>query len=229
MLWWIGVWWGAWGVGLAQTASEEVVVMAEKRLAEAEDALHQALRDQGYGRVLRIGQRSWYLHPKLWKAGVMVHEQGFVRVRGRPVLPIFYGPIPGHPDLHGLTSVVQTKGTRNVQKSDMVQAIEPHLHAIRDARWAIARRDREVALRKELIAIWFEGIAPDGTSLPTMRERRRALHARWRATADGLPGDGARAAIIAFIDDEVQPSDHPYQQTELAALGPMPVMAASGR
>lgn len=206
-----------WGCVVAlgaepQLPIEEVVVEAQIGLAEARRAIHDAMRRDGYRRVLSLGPRSWYVHPSLWKSNVMVHDEGFVRVRGVPVLPVGARPSPFRSDIIEGVVAVQSRRKREMQKLAIVQTLEPHLRALRDARWAIASAEREQAIVQWLVEVWFE------TSNKSRRAARHAIFERWLSTASGPSGEPARNRIVSFIDEQVQPSPHPFRHRELAWL-----------
>lgn len=215
-------------------AAIEVVVTAERRLASAREGVHRHLAEEGYLRLLSIGERSWYLNRALWKPGVMIHEQGFARVRGRRLLPLPLSvPAPEEVELQRLsqpapgaaaspsarvgrlTFAYQSRGAVEGQRARVIDGVEPWLREMRDARWSLAQGYRSIELRDQLVGIWFDGIGPDGAQITDYRARRAALLDRWLAVADGEAGDWARAEIEAFVDDEVQSSDHPLLPSEI--------------
>ncbi len=224
------MWW--WGVAIASgeppataEADGEILVIGERRLAETRRRLAQQLQGQGYLKIWSVGDRTWYLHPKLWKLGVVVHEEGFARIRVRRLIPL-PAPPPEESTGGGGSSqapavqtrfLVQTRGQLQQQEARLAQDLEPHLREIRSATWQLAQRQRELDLRDALAGIWIDGIDRHGATMPTYRARRAALAARWLHTADGEAGRWARGIIGAFIDDEVQASDHPFTQREIAA------------
>ncbi|MEM6931073.1 MAG: hypothetical protein AAF602_29330, partial [Myxococcota bacterium] len=160
---------------MAQPRPVEDLVGVDARLAAAEKAVHRELKAKGYGRVLRLGPRSWYLPLKLWKPGIMLHEEGFVRVRGRPILPLMVSRGDTSPKAVYGTFLVQPRGARRMQKAQLVQDLEPYLREIRDARWAMVRAEREAALREELAVLWFDGRLASGVTLADRRAIRQAL------------------------------------------------------
>ena len=192
--------------------SEDVVVTAPRKVSEAKEALHDALRAQRYVRLLRWGERSWYLNMKIWKPGVMLHDQGFVRIRTRAFTPIAIAPTAN--SLH-VTGVVQGRRERWSSKAKLATYLEPHLRALRDAHWAQARPHRELELVDELVGLWFEGHDRAGHPLPDRRAIRGALLDRWLHTATGEPGAWVRSRIERFVEAHVQTSDHPFTSAEL--------------
>ncbi|MEO0600027.1 MAG: hypothetical protein AAF211_01245 [Myxococcota bacterium] len=187
-------------------------VAPTQSLDAAREAVHEELRRSwGYRRFLRLGARSWYLHPKLWKPGVMVHDEGFVRIRGRPILPLGVRRNAMDPRLTEGVFLVQPRGMRRMQKARLVQGLEARLRSVRNARWALARPEREARLRDELVRIWFE--RPEESDA----EARAAIVERWLRTSTGDAGAGMRAIIDRFVLDHVQPT-HPFTAEELAAL-----------
>ncbi|MCA9490788.1 MAG: hypothetical protein KC621_12755 [Myxococcales bacterium] len=229
------MWWvlAAFGAEPAPTPVSEEVLVEVQRLSEAREATRDRLKDLGYGRVLSLGHKSWFVNHKLWKPFLMVHDEGFARIRTVPLLPIGVGPpieppsaYPGlatgadvidHENQMPMASFLTTSPrARKSERARIATTLEPYLANIRDASWALARVEREVELREELVAIWFDGLSADGTPLPTAAERRAALIERWLRTAPDEGGAWAREAIEAFVDDEVQPAD-PFTAEEVAA------------
>lgn len=218
--------WLCLAVAVAQTADvpEEVIVTAPRRLSEAIGATHRALRARGYVRVLRLGQRSIYLHPQLWRPRVMVHDQGFARIsRGPPVLPagasierLEWGAEPT--EVYTTHWVVQSRRKRAGRKRDLALMLSSHLRAIRDVHVDQAQAQRRLVLRDQLVEIWFDGHTADGTAVPTYRARRHAIFDLWCHTTPGASGAEVRDAIERFVDKIVQRSDHPYSAWELAWL-----------
>jgi hypothetical protein len=210
--------------------SEEIVV-AGQRLSSALDHLHSTLRRRGYLRILRSGHRAYYFTPRLWKPWAMVHDEGFARVRGVPVVPVAVSgapprafdrwgePLPQlHSDTRQIYSTVTLPGRVSGRARDaLVAEIEPALAEVRQARWELARPERRTAIREALVAIWLDEVAPDGTVLPDAMSRRWALAALWCNTAPTESGAWARALVADFVDARVQPSDHPFRADEVAA------------
>ena len=211
------MWWWALARAAAvdPTPVLEIRVVEERTLAEAREGIDVQLKGKGYLRIWRIGDRTWYLNPKLWKPGVVVHDEGFARVRGRRFYPMGVFPTERGQEVY---AVVQTRRQVQQQKARLVADLEPYLRQIRDATWQLARADRAVAIRDELVGIWVDGIDAGGSEHPTYLARRRALSDRWLQTADGEAGRWARGIIGAFIDAEVQTSDHPFGDREIARV-----------
>jgi hypothetical protein len=211
--------------------SIEIVVQGH-RLQEARDALRFALGDLGYRRVLGGDQRGVYFTPKLWKPWVVVDDDGFARVRALRFLPIpgrlhrpeaFPGILqdPGAstlPPVGSVTVATQSRRAASQERARLVSTLEPYLADLREAHWQLAKVERAVALREELVGIWVDGVAADGTPLPTFAERRAALVARARRTTEGEAGEWVRAQIAAYVENVVQVSDHPFGDEELAIL-----------
>lgn len=219
-----GVGWAMWMwfvvIGaMAQEAADAELVVVGERLSRAKEALQQDLKERGYWRF-RIGKRTWFINRKLWKPGVMVHDEGFARVRGRAALPI--GVDVRRNDLRTKMAtghvVVQSRRKRRQQKAELVQSLEPHLRAIRDARWAMARPEREAALMATLSALWFELTDPEGRVLPDRAAVREAIFQRWLRTASGEAGQGMRALVERFVESKVQPTEDRYTEDEITSI-----------
>lgn len=215
----------------------EVVVTADRDVAEARERVQQAVRDLGYGRGLTLGQRTHHRHPLFWKGGVMVHEQGFARIHvprfvvlpGTPEDPVpkaarsesqlLKGETPTLPPVASVTFLIGGRRWRQGQLSAIASALEPHLREYRDA---IAHREqawRLLELHGVLDRAWEAGLAPDGTPIgDTPADRRAWLADRWLNTADTVDGAEVRLRIAQFVQLRVQPSDHPFTEAELASL-----------
>ncbi|MEN0066174.1 MAG: hypothetical protein AAGA48_28795 [Myxococcota bacterium] len=215
MLAWLG--WGWIAAAMAQNAAPEELIVEGHRLTEAKEALHQELKSRGYNRFLQLGPRRWYLNPKLWKPGVMIHEEGFARVRGRPIMPLsvrYMKRVAFRPSYVEGVFLLQSKGMRRTQKAELVRNLEPHLRAIRDARWAMVQPRREADLQAELARLWFDRLDTHGTYLEDRAQIREALFQRWLATATGEAGGAMRAIIDIFVVDVVQTSNDPFTTEE---------------
>lgn len=195
----------------------EVVVVAERRLSETREGLARSLKDDGYLRVLSLGDRAWYWNRQLWKPGVMVHDEGFARIRGHAFVPLPMVTVretPAGTRVYEATALTQGHRKVQAQRAAVASELEPWLRELRDGHWELARARRRVELQIALARLWFDGIGPDGTFLPEWDARRAALVARWRDTAPDEAGQWVRDDIEAFVDAEVQTSDHPFAPEE---------------
>lgn len=212
------MWWGI-VTALAEEPMIEVIV-AEQRLSTAKEHVVRVMKGEGYFRFVHLGRRSYWLNPKVWKPWVMVHDEGFARIRGVAALPlpILAAPppptsatLPDSPPVRGGTATLLTQSprARRAQKERMAEQVEPALAEIREALWDLARAERLQERAERLVQIWFDGARPAA-------ERRAAIVAEWLNTEPDEAGQGARALIERFIDDEVQTSE-PFTAAEVAA------------
>ena len=205
---------------------EEIVVEARANTEAARQALEDALLSLGMVKGPHVGDRTVYRPLRPWKPKVTVYDWGGVKIRARLFQPIGIGPTimaddmapSGYPvttvtwGVKGTLSGLRTK--RNME-SRTFAAIEPELEA-----WTTALGDeglarRLVEVRAQVVAIWVDGAAPDGSPLPTAEDRRAALLAMWLNTADSDPGQRSREVVEAYVDSVVQCSDDPFTEPEV--------------
>lgn len=112
------------GLALAQSSVEEL------RVHSVTDAIDHALKERGYIKLAHIGQRTHYVPLKIWKPRVMVHDEGFARIRGTTVYPIAVEPFLGGAKA---TFVTQNPATVQNQESDVARALMPLLSELQEA------------------------------------------------------------------------------------------------
>lgn len=206
------------------------MVSSERSVAESWEGLEEAAKDLGYGRRLKLGQRHHIGHHLPWNGGVMLHEQGFIRVHVPRLFPLpgTKGPDPdlmpgvaqldggwSRPPGGGITFTVQGKWVRQVRKDAVARALEPHLRAYREALATRAHAWRMLELHETLDRVWEAGIAPDGAQLAHPEDRRAWLLAAWGNTSDTPEGADVRERIAGFIVHRVQNSEDPFDEAEL--------------
>jgi hypothetical protein len=224
--------WLWWVVARAEPEAPMEITVEGTRLSTAQLAVHRELRQEGYLKLVRLGQRSYYLQPmKLWKPNVMIHSEGFSRVRGVRAMPVMglyqtqesrYEAKSGwKPAVNTVPFATQSKRQARAQAERLAGQLEPLLAEVRDARWEMARAERAIVLREELNRIWLDGLGPDGERLPDMASRRSALLARWRDTSEGPAGAWAREIVLSFVESEVQPTA-PFSDAEIEVFSASP-------
>lgn len=204
------------------------VIVSGQRLSEANEAVRERLHGEGYFKLIGLGERSFFVNSRPWKPWVMVHEQGFARIRGVPVMPLPPGPSTmldpyGEPlpkPSGGVTANFQTQSMRAVrnQRERLAEKLEPLLADVRDAHWEIAKFDRIAAVRDSLARIWFDETSPEGVVLPNPAARREAIAALWLHTEPDEAGALIRGVVGTFIDEEVQTSSDPFLPDEVAEV-----------
>ena len=204
--------WGA--VRAAADPAEEVLVVGQ-RLEDARADLSRELRDRGYVRLVRIGQRSYYVTPQVWKPWVMVHAEGFARYHGVRVYPVGARTDAAGP-AQAAFATQSARQTRS-QKDRLADAVEPYLARVRDAEWELARIQRELDLATALQHVWYDGLTPDAAYLADPAARRAAIVELWLHTEPDEDGRRTRRLVEDFVDRVVQTSEAPYTADEIAA------------
>jgi hypothetical protein len=137
-------------------------------------------------------------------------------------------PASGPAPVASATFLVPSPRAVRRQREDLAEALEPRLAQVREGLWQLARAERALELQDDLVAIWLDGVAPDGTPLGGAMARRAALSDRWLATEPDAAGAWARAIVEAFVAAEVQTSDHPFRAEEIERVNRSERAAALG-
>lgn len=218
-----------------EPTSEEIVVYGELLVEQARAAVVEQLEILEYdAEVVDRGDYTLYRSAAPWMGEVLLHDDGWVRVKRQAVrvegrkMPWADANTPGAwagcfvwPWLcvrfggatidHRRWLGVQTRTTT---------AIDPLVRTLGDriADVAVQRTVQDLPHKLELL--WEQGIPLDGGPiLETHAERRAALLAFWAGRTDTVWGDEVRRAVEAFVRGVVQQSDHPFTDAEIAAFG----------
>ena len=206
---------------------KETITVYDMRIAERRQAIVKELRDLGYTQVKRKDGRAVFRSNVAWHPDVLLYDDGFMIMRRSPprfeppdAPGIWGGPLPCLlilPCVH-IGGVLVAGSKLEPQKSEV--ALETHdvVEAWRDAIVDDAMRERlSIGIPAMLDAIWFGGSGPDGESLPTPEDRRKALLDFWATRAATPEGDEAREVTAAYIEQMVETSDTPCTDAEIAA------------
>lgn len=112
------------GLALAQSSVEEL------RVHSVTDAIDHALKERGYLKLAHIGQRTHYVPLKIWKPRVMVHDEGFARIRGKTVVPMAIDPTFRGVKVFFLT---QSRAMARNQEADVAKVLMPLLSELQEA------------------------------------------------------------------------------------------------
>jgi len=216
-------------------ASEEIIVYGEQRVALARQAVVAELSELGYdAEVVDRGDFVVYRNDAAWMGEVMLHDDGWVRVKRQPLrvegrrMPWAKTNSPGAwagcfvwPWLCVRWTGASLSHRRwlGVEKRTTT-AIDPKVRDLGDrvADLAVARTVQD--LPAELEALWTEGTPLDDgdATLVTHEARRAALLEYWATRTASVWGDEVKRAIEAFVYGVVQHSEHPFTQAELDAF-----------
>lgn len=207
--------------------SEEILVLSERRVELAREALISRAKLAGYRRELDRKDRTVLRHDSPWKGDVVVHADGRVEVKRQPIQ--FRPPGKKVTPLSWMTCIlvplcIRPNGQLVSQRRFIGYertawaAISPEVTALNEAIADRALDGKLVHLPEQLDALWELGIPfdPEGASLETPESRRRAILAFWDSRTDTEWGDAVRAVVESFCRAVVQSSDDPFTPAELA-------------
>jgi len=112
------------GLALAQSSVEDL------RVHSVTDAIDHALKERGYLKLAHLGQRTHYVPLKIWKPRVMIHDEGFARIRGTTIYPMAIVPIAGGAQVRFVT---QNPATVRNQEADVAKVLMPLLSELQEA------------------------------------------------------------------------------------------------
>ncbi len=216
-------------------ASEEIIVYGERRVEQARQVVVAELNELGYGaEVVDRGDFVVYRNDAAWMGEVLLHDDGWVRVKRQPLrvegrrMPWAKTNTPGAwagcfvwPWLCVRWSGATLSHRRWMGvENRTTTSIDPSVRDLGDrvADLAVARTVYELPTLLE--ALWNEG-EPLGDSdviVVTYEERRAALLEYWATRTDTVWGDEVKRAIEAFVYGVVQHGDHPFTPEELEAF-----------
>jgi hypothetical protein len=210
----------------------EVVVFGEVQVQQARDAVVERLEELGYdGRVVRRGDAVVYRHEAPWYGEVLLHDDGWMRVRRQPMhaegrqMPWAKRNSPGAwagcliwPWLCVRTSGATYShrkwlGRQSATVAELAPEVETYGDRVADLHTMRTIDD----LPDRLAALWEQGrpLEDRAQHLGTAIARRRALFDFWASRTDTEWGDQVREAVEAFCRGVVQTSDHPFTPSEL--------------
>lgn len=216
----------------SDTPDETVIVDWQMQVVRARRELESTLEDLGWNQNRRRrGDWVIYTNPTPWKPMIMVHDDGWMKIRRRGVH--FSRPDVG--DLSGwevplelalcviapfacvhLEGLLVSDPILERQKQIVVSGSSAAVGAVADT---IANRESSERLENlpvELDSIWLMGIDPlTDEKLPDFARRRALLLERWLTPADNPYGDAVRRAVEDYLSFMVQVSDHPLTQDEI--------------
>jgi hypothetical protein len=206
---------------------KETITVYDMRIAERRQAIVKELRSLGYTQVKRKDGRAVFRSNVAWHPDVLLYDDGFMIMRRTPprfeppdAPGIWGGPLPCLlilPCTH-IGGVLVSRAKLEPQKSEVAIATHDEVEAWRSAIVDDAMRERlSVGIPEMLDAIWLGGTGPDGESLPTPEDRRKALLDFWATRADTPEGDEAQEITAAYIEQVVETSDTPLTDAEVAA------------
>ncbi len=121
-------------LGLAFAEPQPNVTEARVKVDSTTDAIHDALKQRGYLRMVRLGPRTHYVPLTLWKPRVMVHREGFARIRGTPIYPL--SPVPTGTGAE-VTFITQNPATIRNQEADVGDVLLPLLADLQQANYRL--------------------------------------------------------------------------------------------
>lgn len=181
----------------------EIVVVGEREVLVARDAVGSALSAFGYGEGRERDGVVTYRSPNGWYPDVHLHPHGTVQhrwpVRRRLALIVFG----------------DFRKAKN-RRGDIVRAIHPEVFAWREALAAEAMGRRYRALPDQLALLWVAGIPLDETGplVRTPEARRAALLDFWSSRTCTPEGQRVRDLTADFLGAVVQGSAWPVTDEE---------------
>ena len=206
---------------------DEVMIIYDREVARARDALKLKLREGGYKRSERHGDYTVFKNDTPWHPQVWVHDDGWVSLRRQP--PRVHSP--GHafadqgsplnylwciPTL--MTACVSVGGWAigerkySAIKSDVLEGTREEVRALNDA---VVREHLGQRLYRD-IPTDLDTIWRDTTQAADVR--RRVIFLYWDSRVENDAGFAAKEAIRAYILGVVQTSAEPFTPEELQAL-----------
>lgn len=203
-----------------------IVVYGEHLVEQARAKVAAELEEQGFSERIRKEDYTIYRHESAWKGEVRIYDDGWIRMRRQPVQ---FRPPPKSPVGWATCVIVplcvrasgQSVGKRKhmAQRRRTLGQVEPLARQYGD-RVADLHVDRNlVDLPDRLYALWEDGTPLEGTEkLPSVDARKQALLHFWESRTETVWGRRVRAAVEAFIREEVQYGPFPFTTGEIAAF-----------
>lgn len=206
-----------------------VVVVAERRVEMARNALILRAKEAGFTRERQRRDRLILRHDAPWKGDIVVHDDGRVELKRQPVR--FEPPVRNPKPADYLWCVLfplcirpsgQTLGKRKFRAAEAngLAAIHPEVVTLdrRIAELGLARKVEDLPAR--LDALWERGVPldADGPPIADLAARRAAVAAFWSSRTDTEEGRIVRDIVQAWVRNVVQFSEAPYSEAEIAAI-----------
>lgn len=205
-------------------SDEEIVVWGD-RLLRAREAVKHRLEDLGYKATRqRDGRTLWRPEgaDNRWKPRVWMDDDGWFTLDTPAtsfhktellVTPTQTGPpsvspaFDARPDIvgYGATWRTSTRGQRFAAEARIARQLAAVVEALRTAQGDKGLFHRLEGLPDELDRIWHDGVASDGATYPTVRDRQSALLALWATRTRTRAGETVRRAIGDYLLAEVDP------------------------
>jgi hypothetical protein len=215
-----------------EAVSEEVIVYGELRVDQARDQVIEELGHLGYDKRIEKDGAIVMRHSSAWKGDVWLHEDGWMRIKRQPVRMEAPATPFGKTNSAGawLGCVLypflcvktggQMVGKRKFQavETRTASAVDPSVRDWGDRIADLAVDRKSEALPDRLEALWTQGTPlEDGVpNLGSIAERKAALLRFWETRTDTLWGERVRKIVESFIRGEVQSSETPFTDEEIA-------------
>jgi hypothetical protein len=215
------------GAAPGDDEADEVMIIYDRQVERARDALKLRLREEGYKRSERRGEYTVFKNDLPWHPQVWLHDDGWVSLRRQP--PRVHSPGYSFADQGSplnylwciptmMTACVSvggwTIGDRKYAalKADILEGTREEVRTLNDA---VVREHLGQRLYKDIPTdvdtIWRDGTQP-------AEVRRRMIFLYWDSRVENEAGFAAKEAIRSYVLGVVQPSAEPFTDAELAAL-----------
>jgi hypothetical protein len=213
-----------------EDTEEEMIIEEDLQVERARAQLDRRMRDLGYKEGKDKGDRVIYRPETSWKPSVVVHDEAFVIIRRTPPrfepwvksrAPIAYLSCipPFTPMCLRVQGVLVSKRRLQHHKTNVTESIEPMVYT-----WREAIVDRAMKFRVEeelpgiLDAVWYEGRPLDSREplLADAASRRSEILTLWSSRTCTPEGDQVRAVVADYLVWEVQRSQTPANEAEIA-------------
>lgn len=211
----------------AEEGAEEVIVYSQYLVERARKEVIGAAKDAGYINEFRRGDHTILRHDAVWKGEVVLYDDGRVEVRRQPVQfrPPFRNVTPASWLACVIVPLCIRPNGQMVSKRRFLTyermawgEVEDEVAAFHAAISDFGVDVKVDDLPRRLSLLWKHGVPLDGGSeLVSAQERKSALLQYYDTRTDSPWGDAVRAAVLSFVRAEVQHSEHPFTDEEIAA------------
>lgn len=229
-----------WAFALAQDAeteepevSETVIVYSREEMERAKEEVIQELQDLGYDKRIEKDGAVVMRHSSAWKGDVWLHDDGWMRIKRQPFrLEAPKTPFSRQGTAGAWASCILLPfrcvkaGGQMVSKRKFEQVETRTVGSVAPevSHWGDKVADYHVGtkideLPARLQALWDDGTPLEGdVVLQTVDARKEAVLRYWETRTDNPWGEAVRTAVEAFIRGEIQHSEHPFTERELASF-----------